>query len=87
MPCADFFSHGLKRFSLELPVLLQQDFHFSLGLLQFLPASGGKLHAFFEECERFLQRNLSLFQFLNNFLQSLEALFKLGQRDSLLPLF
>jgi len=31
---------GLKRLSLELPVLLQQDFHFAFGLLQFFPASG-----------------------------------------------
>src|ERR1700680_2405805 len=30
---------GLKRLSLELPVLLQQDFHFALGLFQFLAAS------------------------------------------------
>jgi hypothetical protein len=31
---------GLKRLSLELPVLLKQDFHFALGLFQFFPASG-----------------------------------------------
>src|SRR5580693_500719 len=34
------FDQGLKRLSLELPVLLQQDFHFALGLLQFFAASG-----------------------------------------------
>jgi hypothetical protein len=46
-------------------------------------AGGRKLHTFFEKGQRLLQRDLSLLQFLNNFLQSLEALFKLWQRDSL----
>jgi hypothetical protein len=45
-----------------------------------LAAGRGELHAFLEEGQRFLQGNLSLFEFLNYLLQSLEALFKLGQR-------
>ena len=78
--CRRLFRQRFERFCLELPVFLQQDLNFSFRLLEFLPARRRKLHAFFKEREGFLQRDLSLFQFLNNFLQSLEALFKLGQR-------
>ena len=78
--CRQLLCQRLEWFRLKLPVLLQQDFDFSFRLFQFLAAGRRKLHAFFKECQRSLQRDLSLFQFLNNFLQPLEALFKLGQR-------
>jgi hypothetical protein len=80
------FRLRLKRLGLELPVFLQQNLHFTFRLFQFFAAGGRKLHAFFEESQRFLQRNLSFLQFLNYLLQSLEAFFKLGQRVSLLYL-
>src|SRR6266850_1402966 len=78
--CRRLFRQRFKRFSLELSVFLQQDLHLAFRLFQLLAARRGELHAFFKESERFFQRNLSLFQFLNNLLKSLEALFKLGQR-------
>jgi hypothetical protein len=78
--CRQLFRQRFEWFSLKLPVFLQQNFNFSFRLLQFIAAGGRKLHAFFEQCQRRLQRDFSLFQFLNNFLQPLEALFKLRQR-------
>ena len=78
--CRGLFCERLEWFSLKLPVFLQQDFDLAFCLLQFFPAGGRKLHTFFKERQRLLQRDLSLFQFLNYLLQSLEALLKLGQR-------
>lgn len=81
-PGLRFFRLRLERLGLELPVFFQQNLHFAFRLFQFFAAGGRELHAFFEEGERFLQGNFSLFQFLNYFLQSLEALLELGQRVS-----
>jgi len=78
--CGRLLRHRLKRFRLEPPVLFQQNLHFAFRLFQFLATGGGKLHAFFKECQGLLQRHFSFFQFLNNLLQSLKALFKLSQR-------
>src|SRR5208337_335478 len=74
------FRRRLKRLGLELPVLLQQDFYLAFSLFQLLAAGGREVHPFFKESERLFQRHISLFQFLNNFFQPLETLFKLGQR-------
>ena len=38
-------AEGLERFRLELPVVIQQDFHLPLRFFQFLAAEGGKLHS------------------------------------------
>src|ERR1700756_552203 len=73
--------HGLERFGLEFPVLLQKNFHFSFRLFQFLPAGGREVNAFLEKGERFFQLDLTFLQFLNNLLQALETLFKFGQRE------
>jgi hypothetical protein len=43
------------------------------------PAGRGKLHAFFKERQRLLERNFTLFEFLNDFFQTLQAFFKLYQ--------
>ena len=64
--------------------MLQQDFNFAFRLLEFLTAGSGELHSFFEERERFLERYISLLQFLNNLFQTLETFFELSQR--VLPL-
>jgi len=66
--------HGLK-----LPVLLQQDFDFTLGLFEFFATRRRKLHPFLKKGERLLQRGIAFLQFLNNFLQALEAFLKFCQ--------
>src|SRR5258708_32322105 len=71
----------LKRFSLQLPVFLQQNFHLAFGVFQFLPAGRREIHAFFKKSQALFQRHISLFQLLNYFFQSLEALFKFSQRS------
>ena len=48
-------------------------------LLQFFAAGGRKIHTLFKKGERLFQGYVPLFQFLNDFFQALEALFKLGQ--------
>src|SRR5260370_35013565 len=81
-----FLGRGLERFSLESSVLLQQNLYFPFRILQLLPAGCGELHAFFEERQRFLQRNLAFLQFLHDLLEALEAFFKLHQSDCSYPL-
>jgi hypothetical protein len=76
-------SQRLPRFGLKLSVLFQQNLNFSFRLFEFLAAVGRELDAFFKERQGLLQRNFTLFQLVNNFFQSLEALFKSGQRISL----
>jgi hypothetical protein len=45
---------GLKRFSPEFPVVLEQDFHLAFGLLQLFTAGVGELHAFLKKSEGLL---------------------------------
>jgi len=72
----------VERFGLNFAVLLEENFHLAFGILQLLPAGSGKLHSFFEKRQRFFQWYFTLFQFLNNFFQALEALFKLWQGET-----
>jgi hypothetical protein len=64
---------------MELAVFLKKDFYLAFRLFQLLAACGGELHSLFEQRKGFLQRDFSLFQLSDNFLQSLEALFKFRQ--------
>src|SRR5271166_138340 len=76
-----FFGRGLEWFRLQLSVLLEQNLHFAFRVLELLPAGCGELHAFFEQRQRLLQRNLPFFQFLNDLLETLKAIFKLHQSN------
>jgi len=78
------FRRGLERFSLELPIVLEQDLHLALCLLQLFAAGVGELHALLKKGERFFQRYITLFQFLDYLFQPQEAFLELGQRDLLL---
>src|ERR1700749_1808575 len=53
-----FLGQRLEWFGLELSVFLQQNLNFSFCLFQFFPTGGRKLHAFLEERQRLLQRDL-----------------------------
>jgi hypothetical protein len=75
--------HGLEGFGLESSVLLEQDLYLTFRFIQLLAAGGGKLHSFFEKDEGLFERNFAFFQILDNFVEALEALFKLGQRKLL----
>jgi hypothetical protein len=69
----------LKRFRLELAILLEQYLDLSLGLLEFFPALARKLHAFLEQRQGLLQRNFAFFQISNNLFQALERLLEFQQ--------
>src|SRR5208282_1874954 len=62
-------------------VQFEQNLYFAFRFLQLFPAGCGKLHAFFKKRQRLLQGNLPFFQFLNDFLETLEAFFKLHQSN------
>jgi hypothetical protein len=80
-PRRRFVHLRIERFRLELSVLLQQDFYLSFRLLKFLATGSRKLHTLFKQCQRLFQGDVSLFEFLNNFLEPFETLFKFSQRD------
>jgi hypothetical protein len=68
-----------QRLGLKPPVLLQENLYFAFRLFQLLAASRGQLDPFLKELEGLLERHLTLFEFLDDFFQALEALFKLWQ--------
>src|SRR5579872_2585328 len=76
------FGHWLEWFSLEFPVLLEQDFHLTLRLLQFLAAGRGKLHPFFKQRQGLIERYFAVLEFLDNLVQTLKTLLKLCQREN-----
>jgi hypothetical protein len=78
--------HGLEGFGLESSVLLQQDLNLAFRFIQLLAAGRGKLHSFFEKDEGLFEGNVTFFQLLDDFVEALETLFKLGQRKLLLLL-
>jgi hypothetical protein len=75
---------ALERLGQNLPVLLKKNLHLPFGLVQFFPARGGKLHPFLEQCQGTFKRNVTLFQFPNNSLKTLNAVFKFWQGGYLL---
>jgi len=81
------FGLGLERNCLELPVLLEKEFHLPLGLFQFLAARRGKLHSLFEQGQRLFQGRIAFLQLLHDPFEALEALFELRQVGLLLRLF
>lgn len=70
---------ALERLGLSFPVLLQENFDLAFRFFQFLSARSGKLHSFLEKRQRLFQRHFALFEFLNDLLKSLNAIFKLWQ--------
>lgn len=73
----------LEGLGLKLAVLLEENFDFALGFLQFLAAGSGKLDTLLEQGESLLQGNVALFQFVYDLFQPLQALFKIRQDFSL----
>lgn len=77
---ARFLGRGLKRFSLQFSVFLEKNFYFALCFLQLFAAGSRELHAFLEQFQRLFKWYIPFFKFLDNLLQSLEALLKLCQK-------
>src|SRR5205085_1771949 len=71
-----FFGQGLERFSLELAIVLQQDFNLAFSFLKFFAAGVRKLHAFLEKGERLFQGHIAFFEFLHDLLKTLETFFE-----------
>jgi hypothetical protein len=76
------FGH-LERLGLELSVLLKQDLDLAFRVLDLLATGVRKLDSLFKQGERIFERDVALFQFAYNFLQSLETFFELGHSPTL----
>jgi hypothetical protein len=79
-----FSGWNFERFGLELTVLLKQNFDFALGFLELLAAAVGELNSLFEQFQSLFQSDVSTLQFIDDFFEPLQAIFELGQSESLL---
>jgi hypothetical protein len=70
---------GLEGLGLEFSVLLEEYFDFAFGVLQLLAAVVGERDAFFKKFQCLLEWDLSLLELIDDFLQTLKALFELRQ--------
>jgi hypothetical protein len=75
----DRIGQRFERLGVKLAVLLEQNFHFTLGVFEFFPAGTGKFHAFLEKRQGLFQGHIALFEFLNDLFQTLKAFFKFRQ--------
>jgi hypothetical protein len=77
----------LERLGLQLAILLKKDLYFSFRRLEFAAARVGKLDSFFKESKRALKRDLAFLHLSDYFFQTVQALFKLGQRHAPVKIF
>ena len=74
-----FLGFGIEGFRGHLAAgLLEQNFHFALGLLQVFLAIARELHAFFEQLHGIVERQIRALQFADDLFQARERIFKIG---------